>query len=205
MHSKVTSVKLYLQPFNNVESEPVQKYVRVLFETLGAVPPPNLNVCVQFPVTIVSADPNVSPTLAYGARYNLSKITRVIRRRYLLSQRGLEIFFGDDDVLYLSFPDAKKRSEFYAALTAQSAVVLKEEVKGNIMLKWQNGEMSNYDYLMHLNNFADRSFNDLTQYVSKLHQHAANLNGRANNVLVDTVQCPTCTRGRNGSYSAASL
>ena len=123
----------------------------------------------------------------------------------MLSQRGLEIFFGDDDVLYLSFPDAKKRSEFYAALTAQSAVVLKEEVKGNIMLKWQNGEMSNYDYLMHLNNFADRSFNDLTQYVSKLQQHAANLNGRANNVLVDTVQCPTCTRERNGSYSAASL
>lgn len=33
------------------------------------------------------------------------------------------------------------------------------------MLKWQNGEISNYDYLMHLNNFADRSFNDLTQYV----------------------------------------
>ena len=85
----------------------------------------------------------------------------------MLSQRGLEIFFGEHEVLYLSFPDAKKRSEFYAALTAQSAVVLKEEVKGNIMLKWQNGEISNYDYLMHLNNFADRSFNDLTQYVGR--------------------------------------
>ena len=65
----------------------------------------------------------------------------------------------------MSFPDAQERSKFYAALTAQAAVVLKEEVKGNLMLKWQNGEISNYDYLMHLNNFADRSFNDLTQYV----------------------------------------
>eukprot|EP00729_Bicosta_minor_P009634 gene9634-8579_t len=105
------SEKIYLQPFNNVESEPVQKF-------------------------------------------NLSQITRIIRRRYLLSQRGLEIFFGDDE----------ERSKFYAALTAQAAVALKEEVKGNLMLKWQNGEISNYDYLMHLNNFADRSFNDLTQY-----------------------------------------
>lgn len=117
----ISSAQLYLQPFNNVESEPVQK----------------------FPLT---------------------KITRVIKRRYLLSQRGLEIFLGDDDVLFLSFSDAKKRDEFYFQLSAQADVQLTEEVKGNIMLKWQNGEISNYDYLMHLNNFADRSFNDLTQY-----------------------------------------
>jgi hypothetical protein len=32
------------------------------------------------------------------------------------------------------------------------------------MLAWQNGEMSNFDYLMYLNSLADRSFNDLAQY-----------------------------------------
>merc|ERR1719189_643399 len=30
--------------------------------------------------------------------------------------------------------------------------------------QWQHGVISNYDYLLHLNNLADRSFNDLTQY-----------------------------------------
>ena len=32
------------------------------------------------------------------------------------------------------------------------------------MLSWQNGALSNFDYLMYLNSMADRSFNDLTQY-----------------------------------------
>merc|ERR1719427_2552357 len=31
-------------------------------------------------------------------------------------------------------------------------------------LQWQHGIVSNYDYLLHLNSLADRSFNDLTQY-----------------------------------------
>lgn len=30
--------------------------------------------------------------------------------------------------------------------------------------KWQQGEVSNFHYLMHLNTLAGRSFNDLTQY-----------------------------------------
>ena len=31
-------------------------------------------------------------------------------------------------------------------------------------MQWQNGSLSNYDYLMYLNSLADRTFNDLTQY-----------------------------------------
>lgn len=32
------------------------------------------------------------------------------------------------------------------------------------MLQWQRGHISNYQYLLHLNNLADRSCNDLSQY-----------------------------------------
>ncbi|EGD82827.1 hypothetical protein PTSG_11431 [Salpingoeca rosetta] len=32
------------------------------------------------------------------------------------------------------------------------------------MIAWQNGAISNFDYLMYLNNLADRSFTDLAQY-----------------------------------------
>ena len=31
-------------------------------------------------------------------------------------------------------------------------------------MKWQNGLISNFDYLMYLNFVGDRTFNDLTQY-----------------------------------------
>ena len=34
----------------------------------------------------------------------------------------------------------------------------------NMTLQWQNGLVSNFDYLLYLNSAADRSFNDLTQY-----------------------------------------
>ena len=34
----------------------------------------------------------------------------------------------------------------------------------NTTMQWQNGVISNYDYLLYLNSCADRSFNDLSQY-----------------------------------------
>ena len=37
-------------------------------------------------------------------------------------------------------------------------------VKSGIMKKWQRGEISNFDYLQHLNTVAGRSYNDINQY-----------------------------------------
>ena len=42
--------------------------------------------------------------------------------------------------------------------------VTEDEQTDNLTLKWQNGLISNYDYLMYLNSIADRTVNDLTQY-----------------------------------------
>jgi hypothetical protein len=41
---------------------------------------------------------------------------------------------------------------------------LKFESLEQITYKWQNKEISNYDYLMHLNQVGNRSFSDLSQY-----------------------------------------
>ena len=40
----------------------------------------------------------------------------------------------------------------------------KEVQEENMTLQWQNGLISNFQYLLYLNSAADRSFNDLTQY-----------------------------------------
>jgi len=42
---------------------------------------------------------------------------------------------------------------------------LEQDTTENVTLKWQQGQISNFDYLMYLNSLADRTFNDLTQYV----------------------------------------
>lgn len=39
-----------------------------------------------------------------------------------------------------------------------------EQTAESYMLQWQRGHLSNYQYLLHLNNLADRSCNDLSQY-----------------------------------------
>lgn len=39
-----------------------------------------------------------------------------------------------------------------------------EHTAESYMLQWQRGLISNYQYLLHLNNLADRSVNDLSQY-----------------------------------------
>lgn len=39
-----------------------------------------------------------------------------------------------------------------------------EHTAESYMLQWQRGLLSNYQYLLHLNNLADRSSNDLSQY-----------------------------------------
>lgn len=64
----------------------------------------------------------------------------------------------------ISFPPYPFRQDFVSALQAQSALRLKEEDDRNMMLAWQNGAVSNFDYLMYLNSRADRSFVDLAQY-----------------------------------------
>ena len=39
-----------------------------------------------------------------------------------------------------------------------------EHTAESYMLQWQRGHLSNYHYLLHLNNLADRSCNDLSAY-----------------------------------------
>eukprot|EP00117_Sycon_ciliatum_P047152 scpid28293/ scgid33705/ Protein FAN; Factor associated with neutral sphingomyelinase activation len=97
-------------------------------------------------------------------KVKLSDISRVIKRRYLLQHVGIEIYSSDGFHIYLVFGTEAERNMFYKELLAQPDISLEDTEQENLTLKWQNGVISNYDYLMYLNSMADRSFNDLTQY-----------------------------------------
>jgi factor associated with neutral sphingomyelinase activation len=120
----LTNERLYFQPYNNVEPEPVTKI-------------------------------------------RLSSIVSLHCRRYLLRPQGLELQYhghgGGKHHIYLSFSRAGDRDRVHLAMRDQDQFALKDE-EDNVTLKWQHGVISNYDYLLHLNSRADRSFNDLTQY-----------------------------------------
>lgn len=96
-------------------------------------------------------------------KFRLSGVLKVANRRYLLRQVGIEIFM-DDAVLFLAFESEQERDQFEKLLLSQSLPRIETQTQGNMMLMWQSGKLSNYDYLMYLNTMADRSFNDLMQY-----------------------------------------
>ncbi|XP_067052011.1 protein FAN-like isoform X3 [Acropora muricata] len=94
----------------------------------------------------------------------LSNICRVVKRRYLLRHVGIEVFSTDGSHMYLIFNSPDERDLFYKQIVQQPEVELEDTRQENMTLKWQNGAISNFEYLMYLNSLADRSFNDLTQY-----------------------------------------
>ncbi|EDS28930.1 neutral sphingomyelinase [Culex quinquefasciatus] len=99
-------------------------------------------------------------------KIRLKTIQSFTKRRFLLRHVGLELRWSDgsDQLLYVSFRNQTVRDDFYAKTTQQDDFSVVEQIPESITLKWQNGLISNYDYLLYLNSLADRTYQDLTQY-----------------------------------------
>lgn len=120
--------------------------------------------------------------------FTYESIREIHIRRYLLRNCAMELFFTDGKSLFLAFEDPKDRDEIHNTLirggpgniiSLPNLVSYEDEMAANsgvgattgfslfrksITQKWQEGLISNFEYLMHLNTLAGRSFNDLTQY-----------------------------------------
>ncbi|RDD47132.1 Protein FAN [Trichoplax sp. H2] len=117
------------------------------------------------PFNNIDADISSSDEKGSVLKCKLSNITRIQKKRYMLTQVGIEIYSSTEDMLlFLALSSEHERNHFYDIICSQKDVQLEDSVNENATLRWQNGFMSNFDYLMHLNRIADRSFNDLTQY-----------------------------------------
>lgn len=64
----------------------------------------------------------------------------------------------------MAFRSQKERDKFFDNLLNQPELKLDEFEQDVITLQWQNGIISNYDYLLYINSLGDRTINDLTQY-----------------------------------------
>ncbi|WOL03138.1 protein SPIRRIG-like [Canna indica] len=116
--------------------------------------------------------------------WKLDSIYEILKRDYQLRPVAIEIFSMDgcNDLLVFH---KKEREEVFKNLVAMNLPrnsMLDTTISGSskqesnegsrlfrIMAKsfskrWQNGEISNFQYLMHLNTLAGRGYSDLTQY-----------------------------------------
>ena len=114
----------------------------------------------------ISGDPGQLPC------WSNRDIREVHERRYLLQQNALEIFLTDGTTLFFAFDTRKVRDQVrqtILSLDLPNYVDYSNTVNGSltrdsITAQWVKGSMSNFEYLMHVNKLAGRSFNDLTQY-----------------------------------------
>ncbi|XP_074079064.1 lysosomal-trafficking regulator [Macrotis lagotis] len=97
--------------------------------------------------------------------WTYEEIKEVHKRWWQLRDNAVEIFLTNGRTLLLAFDNTKVRDEVYHIILSNNLPNLLEY--GNISALtnlWYTGQITNFEYLTHLNKHAGRSFNDLMQY-----------------------------------------
>ncbi|KAL0229695.1 hypothetical protein PCE1_003263 [Barthelona sp. PCE] len=111
-------------------------------------------------------------TVASDFHVDLEHIRHVYPRNYLAHPTAVELFLETRASYFISFDSKKKRDLFWKringmALTKLNVVPLNamDAFENSAMTEaWQRGDISNFDYIMHLNTLSGRSYNSLGQY-----------------------------------------
>uniref|UniRef100_A0A3Q3CY95 Lysosomal trafficking regulator n=1 Tax=Haplochromis burtoni TaxID=8153 RepID=A0A3Q3CY95_HAPBU len=104
-------------------------------------------------------------TEAPSFSWTYEEIKEVHKRWWQLRDNAVEIFLTNGRTLLLAFDNSKFRDDVYHNILTSDLPNLLEH--GNITALtqlWGSGQISNFEYLTHLNKHAGRSFNDLMQY-----------------------------------------
>jgi len=103
----------------------------------------------------------------------LASIKQMHRRRYLMRHTALELYSHKGDQLLLNFADKTQRSRVRRCLKKKCNLEYRDRDHGRMAFKtmlhdlqeeWHRRELTNFDYLMRLNELAGRTYNDLNQY-----------------------------------------
>ncbi|XP_067392088.1 lysosomal-trafficking regulator isoform X2 [Emydura macquarii macquarii] len=97
--------------------------------------------------------------------WTYEEIKEIHKRWWQLRDNAVEIFLTNGRTLLLAFDNTKVRDDVYHNILTNNLPNLLEY--GNITALthlWHTGQITNFEYLTHLNKHAGRSFNDLMQY-----------------------------------------
>ena len=148
----LTESKLYFQPFNNVEPFPclqlTLRHISQILKRRYLLRHVGLEIACRAPASggvTNFHDSGVSGLAASSSRSGIFATATLMH-------------------VYLVCENREARERLYDAIVAREGVTLDDDAQQAVTLKWQNGVISNFDYLMELNNQANRSMSDLTQY-----------------------------------------
>ena len=98
------------------------------------------------------------------------EIEEIIERRFLLMWQAIEIFLKNGKSYFFNFLTRNKYENILDIFKSND--ILKEKIhdkdyfksKKNIIKEWTEGRLSTYEYLLFLNKYSSRTFNDTSQY-----------------------------------------
>lgn len=91
-------------------------------------------------------------------------IESVYKRKLIFQNNSIEVFAKDQAFLF-KFLTEKIRDLAFTAIFNRIGELGENEIKlDEMMTKWQQRQISNFEYLLFLNLMANRTFNDLSQY-----------------------------------------
>ena len=97
-------------------------------------------------------------------RIRLKKVTRIFKRRFALQDKAIEFMTAKDESYYFVFNTVQLRDAVYTKMRENAPDCVSEEAISKMTYLWQKRKISNYEYLIRLNEAAQRSFSDLSQY-----------------------------------------
>ncbi len=109
-------------------------------------------------------------------KWPLDSIKEVLVKRYNLMRQAVEIYFRNSKSVFFCLfrrPHLKKFLDELATILHKNPLLLHIEVvrrpegyfaEKKYRERWLTGDLSNFEYLMLLNKYSGRSFNDLSQY-----------------------------------------
>ncbi|XP_027006009.2 lysosomal-trafficking regulator isoform X2 [Tachysurus fulvidraco] len=97
--------------------------------------------------------------------WTYEEIKEVHKRWWQLRDNAVEIFLSNGRTLLLAFDNTKVRDYLYHSILSSELPNLLEYDNINALTHlWGTSQITNFEYLTHLNKHAGRSFNDLMQY-----------------------------------------
>lgn len=98
------------------------------------------------------------------SRVRLKTILRIFKRRFALQDNAIEFMSEDNTIYYFVFSSKELRDKIYGLMRENMVDCISEDALSKLTYQWQKRELSNYDYLLRLNEASQRSFCDLSQY-----------------------------------------
>ena len=96
-------------------------------------------------------------------------IQEIIIRRFFLKRIGYEIFLKDGRSYLFNFYNLENFNKFKSLIEKKEVYIINDPVKvfekKEYKNKFKKGEISNFQYLLLINKFSSRTYNDINQYV----------------------------------------